>query len=109
KESYLKRRIAARMRAVGVASYAAYAACLDSMQEEYALLKDRITVNVTEFFRDADVYEYLAAEVLPRILERKAEEGGGGTPFVRIWSAGCSSGEEPYSLAALLLKLNPEM
>jgi chemotaxis methyl-accepting protein methylase len=104
KENYLKRRIAARMRAVGSAGYAEYMALLDSSPDEYPKLKDRITVNVTEFFRDRDVYQYLRVTLLPALLERCAAEG---RPLL-IWSAGCSSGEEPYSLAAILASLGAE-
>ena len=103
KESYLKRRIAARMRALGDESYAAYSAHLDALPEEYPRLKDRITVNVTEFFRDADVYEYLDQTVLPELAQRKAQ--GPAPALITAWSAGCSSGEEAYSLAALFTKM----
>jgi chemotaxis protein methyltransferase CheR len=102
KENYLKRRIAARMRAVGALSYGDYAAFLDSEPLEYPRLKDRITVNVTEFFRDRDVYDHLKSSLLPALAEgcRLQER-----PLL-VWSAGCSSGEEPYSLAILLTELN---
>lgn len=104
KENYLKRRIGARMRAVAAESYAAYSRILDSQKEEYAKLKDRITVNVTEFFRDSDVYVYLRETLLPLLLSRAQEEQ---RPLF-LWSAGCSSGEEPYSLAMLLGELGVE-
>ena len=63
-------------------------------------LKDRLTVNVTEFLRDPDVWDAIRDEVLPGLLDAAAER-----PLreLRIWSAGCSSGEEPYSLAMLAL------
>jgi chemotaxis protein methyltransferase CheR len=102
KENYLKRRIAARMRAVNANSYADYAALLDSVPEEYPRLKDRITVNVTEFFRDSDVYDYLQKVLLPMLAENCRKQGRA----MLVWSAGCSSGEEPYSLAILLSGLN---
>lgn len=98
KENYLKRRIAARMRAVGSGSYGEYSAYLDTVAEEYPRLKDRITVNVTEFFRDSDVYDYLRGTLLPPLVESCRAEN---RPLM-VWSAGCSSGEEPYSLALML-------
>ena len=101
KENYLKRRIAARMRAVGSATYAEYSALLDKVAEEYPRLKDRITVNVTEFFRDQDVYDFLRTTLLPPLIGQCKSEG---RPLL-AWSAGCSSGEEPYSLALLLSEL----
>ncbi len=94
KENYLKRRVAARMRAVGTEGYGDYAVYLDANPDEYPRLKDRITVNVTEFFRDEDVYDWLSETLFPSLWAL-------GRPL-RVWSAGCSSGEEPYSLAILL-------
>jgi chemotaxis protein methyltransferase CheR len=104
KENYLKRRIGARMRAVGAEGYGAYARLLDSVPGEYPRLKDRITVNVTEFFRDRDVYDYLAESLLPPLVEAARQAG---RPLL-VWSAGCSSGEEPYSLAIMLSELKAE-
>jgi chemotaxis protein methyltransferase CheR len=101
KENYLKRRIAARMRAVGMGTYAEYSGYLDRVADEYPRLKDRITVNVTEFFRDQDVYSYLRSTLLPPLAEKCRQEN---RPLL-VWSAGCSSGEEPYSLAILLSEL----
>ena len=100
KENYLKRRIAARMRALGVDSYGAYAAKLGSDAGEYDRLLDRVTVNVTEFFRDRDVYDELAELVMAKIAK--------GQRSLAVWSAGCSSGEEPYSLAMTFERLRKE-
>lgn len=98
KQNYLRRRVLARMRSLALAAWGDYAAFLDASPGEYEKLKDRLTVNVTEFFRDADVYEHLGAEVLPALMRG---EGGRPPRELRVWSAGCSSGEEPYSLAIL--------
>lgn len=100
KENYLKRRIAARMRALGAETYSAYASLLGSDPGEYDRLVDRVTVNVTEFFRDADVY----AELAELIAKRPASLGR----TFAVWSAGCSSGEEPYSLVMLMERLRRE-
>ena len=95
KEKCLRRRIAVRMRARGVHTYADYARVLDSDSSEYDRLLDALTINVTKLFRNWPVYESLAEHVVPELWRLK-------TKTIRVWSAGCSSGEEPYSLAILL-------
>lgn len=94
KERCLRRRIAVRMRACGVHTYADYARVLDADGAEYDRLIDALTINVTKLFRNWDVYAYLAEHVLPALWESCAGP-------LRVWSAGCASGEEPYSLAVL--------
>src|SRR5262245_53319427 len=97
KEASLARRIRARMAQVRVDSFAAYSNFLDLNPNEHVALFNTILINVTNFFRDPEAWKALADEVIPRIVE----EAGDGRS-VRIWSAGCSSGEEPYSIAMLL-------
>ena len=94
KDRCLRRRIAVRMRACRMAGYAEYAAHLDADPEEWDKLLDALTINVTKFFRNPDVYESLANVVVPALWARPDST-------VRVWSAGCSSGEETYSLAIL--------
>jgi chemotaxis methyl-accepting protein methylase len=94
KEKCLRRRIAVRMRARGVHTYADYARILDADETEYDRLLDALTINVTKLFRNWDAYAAMAEKVVPALWHRE-------TPKIRIWSAGCSSGEEPYSLAIL--------
>src|SRR5437763_4631774 len=94
KEKCLRRRIAVRMRARGVHTYADYAHILDSDAVEYDRLLDALTINVTKLFRNWDVYASIAANVVPALWHRT-------TPSIRVWSAGCSAGQEPYSLAVL--------
>ena len=101
KEAYLRRRVATRVRATGSADWQAYGELLRQDPLELERLRDRLTVNVTEFFRDADFWEALESEVLPQLLEAAAQ---GPRRELRVWSAGCSSGEEPYSLALMFLK-----
>ena len=91
KQPCLKRRLAVRMRARGVHSYEAYASLLDRAPDEYDLLLDALTINVTRFFRNPEAWRALDAQVLGPLLA--------GPGRVAIWSAGCASGEEPYSLA----------
>jgi len=94
KEKCLKRRIAVRMRARGAHTYEEYAKILDSDSAEYDRLLDALTINVTKLFRNWDAYASIAANVVPELWARETNE-------IRVWSAGCSSGDEPYSLAVL--------
>jgi chemotaxis methyl-accepting protein methylase len=94
KEKCLRRRIAVRMRARGVHTYHDYARILDDDAAEYDRLLDALTINVTKLFRNWEVYASIAANVVPELWHRQ-------TPSIRVWSAGCSSGDEPYSLAIL--------
>jgi chemotaxis protein methyltransferase CheR len=94
KDRCLKRRIAVRMRARGVHSFSDYSRLLDSDGHEYDRLLDALTINVTKFFRNNETWTALA----PFLAERwKARSGA-----VAVWSAGCASGEEPYTIAAAL-------
>ena len=95
KERCLRRRIAVRMRAKGVHTYRDYMLAIDDDADEYEKLLDALTINVTKLFRNWDVYDAMARLVVPSILAPKRDR-------VRVWSAGCASGEEPYSLGMLL-------
>jgi chemotaxis methyl-accepting protein methylase len=95
KEKCLRRRIAVRMRACGVHTYADYQAVLDRSPAEYERLKDAITINVTRFYRNPETWNLLREDFLKEVCESESGE-------VRAWSAGCSSGEEPYTLAILI-------
>src|SRR5215218_6054653 len=90
----LRRRIDKRMQDVGVDSYLSYLDHLEVDPEEFTQLFNTILLNVTSFYRDPPAWDHLAAEILPRILADKGEDEP-----IRIWSAGCASGQEPYSLA----------
>src|SRR5581483_5289366 len=94
KEKCLRRRIAVRMRARGVHTYRDYARVLDADAGEYERLLDTLTINVTKLFRNWEAYAALAEHVVPVLWHREA-------PQIPVWSAGCSSGDEPYSLAIL--------
>lgn len=95
KDRCLRRRIAVRMRACGVHTYHEYLGVLDRLPEEFERLLDALTINVTKFFRNRETWDTLAAEVLPALVKNR--EGR-----LRAWSAGCSSGEEPYTIVMLL-------
>jgi two-component system CheB/CheR fusion protein len=96
KRNSLTRRIDKRMQAVGIPSYLDYEDYLEVVPEEFTHLFNTILINVTGFFRDPPAWEFLADEILPDILAaRQSDEP------LRIWSAGCASGQEAYTLAML--------
>jgi len=95
KDKCIRRRIAVRMRACGVHSYADYHALLDRTPGEYERLRDALTINVTRFFRNAETWSLLRRSLIPTLCGSPSDE-------LLAWSAGCSSGEEPYTLAVLL-------
>jgi chemotaxis protein methyltransferase CheR len=95
KDKCLRRRIAVRMRARGVHTYDDYSRLLDSDAREYQDLLDALTINVTKFFRNPETWDALRP-YLERLGKTRRE--------LRIWSAGCASGEEPYTIAVLLLE-----
>jgi len=95
KESCLRRRIALRMRARGVHTYAAYADVLRGDEEEQRRLLDAITINVSKFFRNNEMWSAFRASVVPVLFALPGDE-------VRIWSAGVAGGEEAYTLAMVL-------
>ncbi len=99
RESYLKRRFGVRMRAWKITTFTDYVSVLGRHPEEYNKLFDDITINVTQFFRDITAYDAFDKTVLPIILEDKKKTQSN---IIRVWSCGCSSGEEPYSIALCL-------
>jgi chemotaxis protein methyltransferase CheR len=94
KEKCLRRRIAVRMRATGAHTYRQYADVLDRDTREYERLLDALTINVTKLFRNWETYETIGRTIVPILWARPEHE-------ITVWSAGCSSGEEAYSLAIL--------
>ncbi len=92
-------RVADRMAALGCATTEVYWDRLQGDQTECHALAEAISINVSRFFRNPIVFEILAQRVLPELLEKKR---AAGSREFRIWSAGCASGEEPYSVAILL-------
>jgi two-component system CheB/CheR fusion protein len=97
KRASLARRISKRMHEVGIEAVGAYQDYLEVHPEEFTHLFNTILINVTSFFRDTAAWDYVAQEVVPRVLERKA-----APDHVRVWSAGCASGEEAYTIAMVL-------
>ena len=97
KDKCLRRRIAVRMRARGVHTYDDYSRLLDADAHEYELLLDALTINVTKFYRNAETWEALASPLAARWRARQGQ--------VRVWSAGCASGEEPFTIAVALAEV----
>jgi chemotaxis protein methyltransferase CheR len=105
----LEKRLARRVSEVGAGSFAAYHYMLrhdTSRDRELAHVIDELTTNETYFFRERNQLRALFEEILPQLQMRRAAEG---RSFVSIWSAGCSSGEEPYSIVMLALEAGIEM
>ena len=100
KRASVRRRVDRRLALVGAESYPDYVDHLQVDQDEFAALFDTMLINVTSFFRDHEAWEALQADVVPRILAaRGAEEP------IRIWSAGCASGQEAYGLAIIFAEV----
>jgi two-component system CheB/CheR fusion protein len=97
KRTSLIRRVRHRMEQAGFDGYDEYLDVLQASADEFAALFNTILINVTAFFRDTDAWEYVRTDVIPALLS----ERGPNDP-IRVWSAGCASGQEPYSLAILL-------
>jgi two-component system, chemotaxis family, CheB/CheR fusion protein len=94
----LGRRIAKRMHEAGIDDYEAYREYLEGHQDEFVHLFNMILINVTAFFRDDAAWDFLAKELVPKVLEAKRDKDDP----VRAWSTGCATGEEAYSVAMVL-------
>ncbi len=94
KTASLMRRVRKRMQSVAAQKFSDYQDYLEVHPEEFTYLFNTVLINVTAFFRDPLAWDYLAKEIVPKILEHKATDQP-----IRIWSAGCASGEEAYTLA----------
>jgi two-component system CheB/CheR fusion protein len=99
KRATLGRRINKRMSEVDAPDYEAYRDHLEANPREFVELFNTILINVTAFFRDREAWEHLRETVVPELLESISEDEP-----IRVWSAGCASGEEPYSIAIVLLE-----
>ena len=97
KRSSLMRRIQKRLQALTIESYDDYQAYLDAHAEEFPLLFNTILINVTSFFRDPEAWGYLSAQIVPTIMAYNRPDSA-----IRVWSTGCASGEEAYTLAMML-------
>jgi two-component system, chemotaxis family, CheB/CheR fusion protein len=100
KRTTVTRRIGRRMQACGVDTIADYRDFLELEPDEFARLFDSLLINVTGFFRDPPAWQELRDQALPEIMTAK----GAARP-IRIWSAGCATGEEAYTLAIVLTEM----
>jgi chemotaxis protein methyltransferase CheR len=98
-------RLAKRLRSLGLRSFREYCALVeDSNQvDERQTMMAALTTNVTRYFREPHHFDHLRTEVLPKLIDR-AKRGG----RIRMWSAACSNGQEPYSMAITVLAALPE-
>jgi len=94
----LLRRLNRRLVATGMADVASYRRYLQDNPNEERHLISSFLIKVTRFFRDAPLYDYLRAEILPELIAAAGDQ----RRELRVWSAGCATGEEPYSLAMLI-------
>lgn len=106
KGSMVQSRLGKRLRALGLKDYHSYIALITSADgaDEMRAMISALTTNVTQFFRENHHFETLRAKVFPGLLER-ARAGG----KVRIWSAGCSNGQEAFSIAMVLADMAPDI
>ena len=105
KKGLIYARLARRVRALGLPDFSSYCDFITSpaAAKEQVELLSALTTNVTSFFREKHHFELLRRDVLPR-LRQKAESKDG----IAIWSAGCSAGQEPYSIAATICETWPD-
>ncbi|NHC33775.1 CheR family methyltransferase [Scytonema millei] len=96
KRSSLVRRLRVRMQSINIGSYQDYLQYLQSHDQEWMALLDTVLINVTSFFRDRDAWDYLAHEIVPKIVASKQPDES-----IRVWSAGCAAGHEVYTLLML--------
>ena len=108
KHDMVVRRLTKRVRALKLSSFKAYCDFLSGPEadEEMGLMINALTTNLTKFFREDHHFDHLTSVALPRLLKRFRADG---TRRLRLWSAGCSSGEEPYSIAMTLRKSLPDL
>jgi two-component system, chemotaxis family, CheB/CheR fusion protein len=97
KRTSLERRIAKRMEEVGIESHLEYLDYLEVHPDEFAFLFNTILINVTAFYRDPPAWDFVASDIVPRLLESVGDSGP-----IRVWCAGCASGEETYTIAMVL-------
>lgn len=99
KDKCIKRRIAVRVRANGCKTGEEYVNLLTRRTSEFENLLKTLTINVTQFFRNPFAFDKIRNDIFPLIFKQKADQHD--SPL-KIWSVGCSSGEEPYTLAIIL-------
>ena len=106
KRDLARSRLAKRLRVTGCETYGDYLdrVLSDPGSDEFGEMIDVLSTNLTSFFRENDHFEYLAQTHLPSVVKNRTKDG---TKRIRGWSAGCSSGEEPYTLSIVLRETLP--
>ena len=97
KAQQMQRRLGSYLQRSGQPNWKSFFTAVRTSPEQVDALKDFLTINVSAFFRDPEKFNYLTTKILPGLLE--------GRPNLRIWSAGCSRGHEPYTLAMILSEM----
>ncbi len=98
-------RLSRRLRTLGLDRFSDYCRLIeDGHEEELEHFRNAVTTNLTAFFRESHHFDYLAKELLPELRQAKSAERR-----LRFWSAGCSTGEEPYTLAMVLRESMPDI
>ena len=100
KERQMKRRIDTLISKSNITRYKDYVALIKSNSEKYEEFVNYLTINVSEFYRNPDQWKLLEESVLPGLFQKYGKS-------LKIWSAACSTGDEPYSLVMLLTKFMP--
>jgi two-component system, chemotaxis family, CheB/CheR fusion protein len=100
KRSTIERRVAKRMASVEVERHDDYLDYLEMHGEEFAELFNTLLINTTGFFRDPQTWEYVATDIAPQLLAARPDDAP-----IRVWCAGCASGEEPYTVAMVLARV----
>jgi len=106
KKELVKARLAKRIRLLRLQTFDDYIQFVreDASGNELMLMLDSLSTNLTFFFRESAHFEYLRSAAIPKLIEQRR-----AIMKLRLWSAGCSTGEEPYSLSMLLLEHFPEL
>jgi chemotaxis protein methyltransferase CheR len=107
KEEQMKRRLGSWLTRCGYDDWDKYFAFIKNSEEDLLKFRNFLTINVTEFFRDKERWNQIEEKIFPKIINEHPKNGS-LLDGLRIWSAGCSTGAEPYTLAILLHELLPE-
>lgn len=101
KRPQMERRINTLMRTLGVSSYIEYIKLMQQDNDQFNKFVNHLTINVSEFFRNPSQWDVLKEKIIPKLIQNSNK--------LKIWSAGCSTGEEPYTLAMLLRENFPRV
>lgn len=99
KEAQMKRRLETLRIKLGYQNFVEFYKAMEDDKKVLELFLDRMTINVTEFYRNASRWENLNKKIIPKLMQKNKR--------LKVWSAACSSGEEPYTLAMILSKHIP--